>query len=91
MSLKTILEGAPGWLSQKSMTLDLSVMSSGPHIGCRDYLKIQSWAARMAQWFGAAFSPGPDPGDPGVPCWAPCMEPAFPSACVSASLCVFLE
>ena len=23
-----------------------------------------------------------------VPCWASCMEPAFPSACVSASLCV---
>ena len=28
----------------------------------------------------------------GVPCWAPCMEPASPSACVSASLslCVSL-
>ena len=22
-------------------------------------------AARVAQWFSAAFSPGPDPGDPG--------------------------
>ena len=26
----------------------------------------------------------------GVPHRAPCMEPAFPSACVSASLCVSL-
>ena len=25
-----------------------------------------------------------------VPRQAPCMEPAFPSACVSASFCVFL-
>ena len=26
-----------------------------------------------------------------VPRWAPCMEPASPSACVSASLCVSHE
>ena len=47
-------------------------------------------AAWVAQQFSAAFSPGPDPGDLGLsPTWeAPCMEPASPSACVSASVCV---
>ena len=51
-------------------------------------------AARVAQWFSAAFSPGPDLGDPDrVPRWAPCMEPASPSACVSAafSLALFVS
>ena len=44
-------------------------------------------AARGAQRFSIAFSPGPDPGDPGSSLHrAPCMEPASPSACVSASL-----
>ena len=34
-------------------------------------------AARVAQRFSTAFSPGPDPGDQDrVPHWAPCMEPA---------------
>ena len=43
-----------------------------------------------------SFGPGRDPGDPGsspriesqdrVPCQASCVEPASPSACVSASL-----
>ena len=48
-------------------------------------------AAWVAQWFSAAFSPGPDPGDrDGVPRWTPCMEPASPYACVSASLPVSL-
>ena len=27
--------------------------------------KGKSWAAPVAQQFGAAFSPGPNPGDPG--------------------------
>ena len=31
----------------------------------------------------------PNPGNQ-VPCWAPCMEPASLSICVSASLCVSL-
>ena len=48
-------------------------------------------AARVAQWFSAAFSPGRDPGDPGSSlAWAPCMEPASPSAWVSASPSVSL-
>ena len=51
------------------------------------YQKSWDWAARVAQQFSATFSPGRDPGDPDrVPRWAPCMEPASPSACVSASL-----
>ena len=42
--------------------------------------------------FIATFSPGRDPGDrDGVPRQAPCMEPASPSACVSASLSVCLS
>ena len=51
-------------------------------------LEMESpWAARVAQRFGAAFSPGRDPGDlDRVPHQAPCMGPAPPSACVSASL-----
>ena len=53
-------------------------------------------AAWVAQQFSATFSPGPDPGDPGsslVSGRAPYMEPASPSACVSAffSLCVSHE
>ena len=54
------------------------------------YKKWHLWAARVAQRFGAAFGPGCDPEDPGdwVPRWASCMEPASPSACVSASLSV---
>ena len=27
--------------------------------------KLKRGAAWVAQWFSAAFSPGPDPGDPG--------------------------
>ena len=45
---------------------------------------MPGWLSRLAP----AFSPGPDPGDPGL---SPTpgslhMEPASPSACVSASL-----
>ena len=47
--------------------------------------------ARVAQQFSAAFSPGPDPGDPGwVPPQAPYVEPASPSARVSAFLSLSL-
>ena len=49
---------------------------------------IMCWAAPMAQRFGAAFGLGLilETQD-GVLRGAPCMEPAFPSARVSASLC----
>ena len=46
-------------------------------------------AARVAQRLSATFGLGCDPGDQ-VPHRASCMEPASPSACVSASLCVSL-
>ena len=56
--------------------------------------EIVRWVAPMAQRFGAAFSRVMilETQD-GVPRWAPCMEPASPSTCVSASLsfCVCLE
>ena len=47
----------------------------------------------MAQQFSAAFSPGPDPGDPGSSptSGSRCMEPASVSACVSASLSLSLS
>ena len=42
----------------------------------------------VAQRFGACLWPGADPGDPGSnpTSGSRCMEPASPSACVSASL-----
>ena len=42
-------------------------------------------AARVAQWFSTAFGPGCDPGDQGSSPTS-CVEPASPSACVSAPL-----
>ena len=55
------------------------------------FKEIKARAARGAQRFSPAFSSGPDPGDPDrVPGQAPCMEPTFPSACVSASLSLSL-
>ena len=55
------------------------------------YFKTILRAAQVAQRFSAAFGPGCDPGDPGLsPMSGICMEPASPSACVSASLSVSL-
>ncbi len=51
------------WLVE-SMTLDLEVEFE-PQVLCSDYLKKSLGAARVAQRFSAAFSPGPDPGDQG--------------------------
>ena len=51
-------------------------------------ISIPGWRSSLAP----AFGPGCDPGDPGLNptsgSW--CMEPAFPSACVSASLSLSL-
>ena len=52
-----------------------------------DFIEHNSRAAPVAQRFSAAFSPGPDPGPPG----SLGVEPASPSGCVSASLCVCLS
>ena len=61
--------------------------SSIKETGHIQHLKEKTWAARVAQRFSAAFSPGCDPGDLGSsPCQAPYEEPASPSACVSLSL-----
>ena len=59
------------------------------------FKKIPSRAAQVAQW-AAVAQPGPaaqgltlETWDR-VPHWAPCMEPASPSACVSAPLSLSL-
>ena len=51
------------------------------------------WDTLVAQWMSATFSLGRDRGGPriGAPHWSPHREPASPSACVSASLCVSHE
>ena len=56
------------------------------------YKNNRTWAARGAQWFSVAFSPGCDPGDPGSSptSGSRCMEPASPSACVSASFSLWV-
>ena len=49
-------------------------------------------AARVAQWFSTAFSPGRDPGDLGSsPMSGSLHGPASPSAYVSASVCVYVS
>ena len=46
----------------------------------------------VAQRFSACLWPRVYPGDrDSIPHWAPCTEPASPSACVSASLCISHE
>ena len=54
-------------------------------LGCPDIERgIPGWRSGLAP----AFGPGHDPGDPGSnpTSGSLCMEPAFPSAYVSASL-----
>ena len=64
------------------------VLSSldGGHVftGIEIYPGIPGWRSGLAPTFG----PGRDPGDPGSnpTSGSRCMEPAAPSACVSASL-----
>ena len=59
------------------------------------FKNICLWAARVAQWFSAAFSPGPDPGDQGSSptsgslhgaCFSLCLY-----LCLSLCLCVSHE
>ena len=60
--------------------------------GCQGSDNIKTMrAAQVAQGFSTTFGPGHDPGDPGVPCWTPCMEPASPSVCASTFLSVCLS
>ena len=63
------------------------------HIGWRDYLKIKSWAAQVAQRFSAAFGLGWDPGDsipgPQAPIGLPAWSLLLPlSVTLPLSLCV---
>ena len=69
----------PTWLSQPS-----HVAMPGKREG--------GWGKpRWLSSLAPAFSPSMILGSRDqVPCRAPCMEPASPSACVSASLCVSL-
>ena len=58
--------------------------------GARKMLtELQYRAARGAQRFSAAFSPGPDPGDLRLNPLSASLHGASFSLCVSASLCVF--
>ena len=47
-------------------------------------LRPKCWAARVAQWFSAAFSLGLDPGDPR---WSP-MSGSLHGACFFLCLCL---
>ena len=59
--------------------------------------KEMEWAARVAWWLSAAFSPGPDPGDPGSNPTSSFLHGACFSLCLclclslSLSLCVCLS
>ena len=46
------------------------------------------WAAPVAQWFGAAFSPGPDPGDPESSPTSGSLHGACFSLCLCLCVCV---
>ena len=56
----------------------------GEEEGKKKSMGIPGWRSGLAP----AFGPGRDPGDPGSnpTLGSRCMEPASPSACVSASL-----
>ena len=70
------------------MRIDLNAFE-GPISKCKQNLRgIPGWRSGLAP----AFGPGRDPGDPGSnpTSGSRCMEPASPSACVSASLSLSL-
>ena len=54
--------------------------------------ELSLWAARWQNGLAPAFGPGPDPrAQDRIRRQAPCMKPASPSGCVSASLSVCLS
>ncbi|XP_077708803.1 F-box only protein 27 isoform X2 [Canis aureus] len=79
---------------RKKQVLDLEEEGLWPELLDSGKIEIcvSDWGTWMAHWLSiSAFGSGRDPGSrDGVPHRAPCMEPASPSACVSASLCVSL-
>ena len=74
--LKVDFRGATKWRKKNS------------YVG-KTKLEIPGWRSGLAP----AFGPGRDPGDPGSNPTSGfrCMEPASPSACVSASLSLSLS
>ena len=53
-------------------------------------LQLEHLAGSVVEHLPSASGVTPGSWDQ-VPRWAPCMEPASPSACVSASLCMCLS
>ena len=77
----------PGAAADLSLRLFMYLRTQCRNEGLK--MKIhKNRAAPVVQQFSTACSPGCDPGDRGwsPTHWAPCMEPASPSACASAFL-----
>ena len=49
------------------------------------------WAAQVAQWFGASFSPEPDPGDPGLGPMSGSLHGAYFFLCLGLCLSLSLS
>ena len=78
------------WLAQsvKHAALDPWGCEFKSHVGPKAYLKVNDRAALVAQQFSTAFSPGPDPGDPGLSATSDSWHGACFSLCLCLCLCV---
>ena len=93
--LKILFKVEALWLAQSVEHVTLDLVSSSPTLGAeityklKEKIEIPGWRSSLAP----AFGPGRDPGDPGSSptSGSRCMEPASPSACVSASLSLLLS
>ena len=74
---------------ERTLGLCLFISGSEKKTVKKDDSGIPGWHSGLAP----AFGPGRDPGDPGSnpTSGSRCMEPASPSACVSASLSLSLS
>ena len=70
------------------MKTDLGKLSETAQERDKNNLKMKTGIPGWRSGLAPAFGPGHDPGDPGSnpTSGSRCMEPASPSACVSASL-----
>ena len=77
-----------GLISMENTSMAPSRLASG-WVCLTEYTirRQENWAARVAQWFSAAFSPGPDPGDPG----SSAKSGSLHGACFSLCLCLCLS